>query len=870
MHRILLVSYLVRSFLNCFCRRSPTVDRERLQRRLLLPLLFVVLAAAAPARAEEVPPGLRRDLGAFALYGRSLVKWSGAASMPVRGAVGSEVEIDFAARTDASGDESFVAAPVVHAEDATRLHFAYANRFVADADVVVDHPVEGFQAPILSASRFPSPPAIECGGSDVTVDATNSPLALAPGRYRDVLVTADRALRLAAGGRYEFCSLRVRAGAAVDSGTGTRVLVRDYLAAGARARLSGEGACGTLWIVGSGAAAFSPTGAAIDFDHGGPSARARIEGQFFTPGRIVMAQHNDYVGRFWADRIDGRTADQVTRTLADCHAPRCGDGTLDAGEACDDGNNLDGDCCSAFCEVLAEGTACDDGSFCTATDRCDATGRCVGSGDPCEAPDGDANCSESCDDEADACVAPDPEGSACDDGLWCNGADRCAGGRCVVHEDSPCPGPDDDANCSESCNEQARSCNARDAVGAPCDDGRFCTVGETCDASGSCDGGASPCAGVDGDGDCAESCDELADSCTAADPDGSACDDGLFCTAADRCDGRGQCRGLGDPCPQVHADHGCRGSCDEPSRSCTAPDRDGTPCDDGIPCTTGERCLAGSCAAVGATSCDDFDPCTDEFCSDDGSCVRSYNSAPCDDGNPCTTGDRCILGECGSTGTVDCRDDDLCTADVCDPADGTCRHAHVPAATCYEVGRSQTKIDLGFSAKDGVPVERLMTSWRSETGADPDWRVEIGDPSRGDRFAVCFYDESRSLPALAYRLDFDEASLEGARWKRKWRGEDLIFRLKPENGTSQGVSSVRIGGGKHGSPSFRLRAGAGGGCSQDCRTKFDPPAARADGRMFAMEPAMTVQWVAESGACWSARYQQATNTASGFHARARR
>jgi cysteine-rich repeat protein len=37
----------------------------------------------------------------------------------------------------------------------------------------------------------------------------------------------------------------------------------------------------------------------------------------------------------------------------DCRKPICGDGVLDAGEECDDGNTGDGDGCSASCEVEA-------------------------------------------------------------------------------------------------------------------------------------------------------------------------------------------------------------------------------------------------------------------------------------------------------------------------------------------------------------------------------------------------------------------------------------------------------------------------------------------------------------------------------------
>ncbi|MCC6764344.1 MAG: DUF4360 domain-containing protein [Deltaproteobacteria bacterium] len=60
----------------------------------------------------------------------------------------------------------------------------------------------------------------------------------------------------------------------------------------------------------------------------------------------------------------------------------CGDGVLDAGEACDDGNPLDGDCCSSTCQWEAPGSACaDDGERCT-RDVCDGTGACVHDASP--------------------------------------------------------------------------------------------------------------------------------------------------------------------------------------------------------------------------------------------------------------------------------------------------------------------------------------------------------------------------------------------------------------------------------------------------------------------------------------------------------
>jgi cysteine-rich repeat protein len=56
---------------------------------------------------------------------------------------------------------------------------------------------------------------------------------------------------------------------------------------------------------------------------------------------------------------------------------RCGNRQLDPGEECDDGNTLDGDCCSSRCQNEVAGSACpDDGNLCTA-DVCSGVGTCT-------------------------------------------------------------------------------------------------------------------------------------------------------------------------------------------------------------------------------------------------------------------------------------------------------------------------------------------------------------------------------------------------------------------------------------------------------------------------------------------------------------
>jgi cysteine-rich repeat protein len=58
----------------------------------------------------------------------------------------------------------------------------------------------------------------------------------------------------------------------------------------------------------------------------------------------------------------------------------CGDGVVDSGEQCDDGNTADGDCCSSTCALDVDGTSCDDGDGCTTNDVCSG-GACGGSAD---------------------------------------------------------------------------------------------------------------------------------------------------------------------------------------------------------------------------------------------------------------------------------------------------------------------------------------------------------------------------------------------------------------------------------------------------------------------------------------------------------
>src|SRR5438128_4243553 len=126
----------------------------------------------------------------------------------------------------------------------------------------------------------------------------------------------------------------------------------------------------------------------------------------------------------------------------------CGNGVVDLGEQCDDGNLMAGDCCSPTCQFEPAGQAC-------------ANNPCI-SGSTC--------------DGAAACVGGTPNTLPCNDGNACTTADACAGGVCVG---GPPPNCNDANVCTtDSCDPATGCVNAPNTL--PCNDGSACTTADTC------------------------------------------------------------------------------------------------------------------------------------------------------------------------------------------------------------------------------------------------------------------------------------------------------------------------------------------------------------------------------------------------------
>ncbi|WP_428261385.1 DUF4215 domain-containing protein [Haliangium sp.] len=230
--------------------------------------------------------------------------------------------------------------------------------------------------------------------------------------------------------------------------------------------------------------------------------------------------------------------------------PRCGDGVLDPGEDCDDGNQASNDGCDSECRLEAEpdrcgngvvdpGEGCDDGNQANG-DGCDA--ECQLEAEPGRCGDGTVDPDEACDDgnqiEGDGCSAD------------CISTEQCPNGIVDSINEEQCDTNGNSATCDVDCtfpdcgdgllNRQARTAGPQGDQLEVCDsagvDNAFCD--SDCTAPECGDGHVNPQAGL-----------------------GEQCDDGKQCVDGTACTDPSDCAGQDDDSCEPRGGDGCDSQC---------------------------------------------------------------------------------------------------------------------------------------------------------------------------------------------------------------------------------------------------------------------------------------------------------------------
>jgi cysteine-rich repeat protein len=427
--------------------------------------------------------------------------------------------------------------------------------------------------------------------------------------------------------------------------------------------------------------------------------------------------------------------------------PGCGNGTVEPGEECDDGNDTARDGCENDCRWTCEGAdECDDGDPCNGAETCDADHRCAAGTPPpdgtaCTTPGGDAgvcrggicaaascgngtvDTGEQCDDgntdNTDACLSNCRDAS-CGDGYAHTGIEQCDDGNAV-----PADGCEDD--CSWSCEvagdcDDSQECNGAESCSAAhvCETGTPLTDGSSCitttGAEGACHGGICAAIGCgNGFTDAGEECDDgnadNTDACLS-DCRSATCGDGFVRSGTEDCDGAPP-RTCTTSCSTtgIQACVGCRWetTCTPPTEICNGLDEDCVGgADNGFTCAVAatETCSTG-CGSAGNRTCStacEWGSCTPpaEICNGlDEDCVGGA-----DNGFACVRGaaQSCTTA-CASTGNQSCNDS--CAWNACVP----------PAELCNGLDEDCVGgADNGFTCALGA--SRPCTTTCSTTGTE--------------------------------------------------------------------------------------------------------------------------------------------------------
>jgi len=310
---------------------------------------------------------------------------------------------------------------------------------------------------------------------------------------------------------------------------------------------------------------------------------------------------------------DGECESRVcdnTEVPAICEpADTCGNSIVEAGEGCDDGSITPGDGCDASC-LVEDGSGCTTGADCASTvcDLTEAPPVCEPAG---VCGNGTVEAGESCDDGGTATGDGCDASCFVEDGSGCTAGADCASGVCDLNEAPAVCEPAD--VCGNGTVEAGEACDDgntdnSDGCNSICllEEGSGCTLGSEC-ATGQCDAGGLGCivcfddqvgTAIDaGCGGLAPYCDAsgVFPFCVAGCADSGAGATDTGCSGSDNaCDESGNNPVCVD-CTET-ADCGFGDACNVATNSCVAGCFDDTDCGDaGAPVCDTSQASPGAC-----------------------------------------------------------------------------------------------------------------------------------------------------------------------------------------------------------------------------------------------------------------------------------
>ena len=404
----------------------------------------------------------------------------------------------------------------------------------------------------------------------------------------------------------------------------------------------------------------------------------------------------------------------------------------------------------AECIDCGECKTCNGSGSCVATSGACTGGQCM-NGSCCTGCISGAMCIV---DSATACGSNGGTCISCDDNRACTD-DRCSGGscthtpitgacndmdECTVNDQcsgSTCSGTpkvcNDGNECTMDSCDSATGCRATPVAGS-CNDGNACTNPDSC-SNGNCTGTMINC--DDGNQCTDDSCNPMMGCVHTSKAEGATCNDGNDCSTGDRChddDTNPNTPRVCEPTTGPNCEDG--NPCTSDIADCSTgacphgPVNNGSPCSTGTLCSVGQTCQAGVCQGGTTINCNDDNPCTADACDAAAGCTHTpgNNGNACNDGNPCTTDDACDAGDCVGE-PVECVAIDEChDIGECDSDTGTCDDPRKPNGT--ECGRTGT-CQSGRCEGDGV-VEPTGGTGPGTAGGGPGGGDTGGTGTAGD------------------------------------------------------------------------------------------------------------------------------------------